>query len=130
MRAPTNVHFPCCQALKDSPRKVPQKVTQSVHGSAHEDVHWSGQFSHVLFSHALLPCPNSSAIAAIIITKNTLKIYFGTLNFVKITKQSLYKANSFACSLANRDKPVAATLQRKCSGGTLFLYKLQRLLQK
>ena len=37
--------------------------------------------------------------------------------FCKITKQSLYKANSFACSLANRDKPVAATLQRKCSGG-------------
>ena len=28
-----------------------------------------------------------------------------------------YKTNSFACSLANRDKPVAATLQGKCSGG-------------
>ena len=27
-------------------------------------------------------------------------------------KKSLYKANSFACSLANSDKPVAATLQR------------------
>ena len=36
---------------------------------------------------------------------------------VQITKQSLYKANFFGCSLANRDKPVAATLQRKCSGG-------------
>ena len=45
---------------------------------------------------------------------------FGTSNFVKITKQSLYKANYFACSLANRDKPVAATLQRKCSGGIKF----------
>ena len=45
---------------------------------------------------------------------------FGTINFVKITKQSLYKANSFACSLANRDKPLAATLQRKCFGGILF----------
>ena len=44
---------------------------------------------------------------------------FGTINFVKVTKQSLYKANSFACSLASRDKPVAATLQRKCSGGIL-----------
>ena len=34
-----------------------------------------------------------------------------------ITKQSLYRANSFACSLANRDKPVAAALQRRCTGG-------------
>ena len=46
---------------------------------------------------------------------------FGTPNFVKITKQSLYKANSFACSLANRDKPVVATLQRKCSSGFIFV---------
>ena len=30
---------------------------------------------------------------------------FGRINFVKITNQSLYKANSFACSLENRDKP-------------------------
>ena len=43
-----------------------------------------------------------------------------TIDFVRIAKQSLHKANSFACSLANRDKPVAATLQRKCSGGTNF----------
>ena len=41
---------------------------------------------------------------------------FGKVNFVKITKQSLYKANSFACSLAN-----AATLQRECSGGVVFV---------
>ena len=46
---------------------------------------------------------------------------FGTLNCAKITKQSLYKANSFACSLANRDKPVTATLHRKCSGGIVFV---------
>ena len=45
----------------------------------------------------------------------------GTINYVKITKQSLCKANSFACSLANNDKPVAATLQRKCSGGIIFV---------
>ena len=37
------------------------------------------------------------------------------------TKQSLYKAHFFACSLANRDKPVAATLQRKCSAGIIFV---------
>ena len=42
------------------------------------------------------------------------KTCFGTINFVKITKQSLYKANSFTCSLL-----VAATLQRKCSGGII-----------
>ena len=41
--------------------------------------------------------------------------------FCKITKQSPYKANSFACSLANRDKPVAVTLERKCSGGISFV---------
>ena len=46
---------------------------------------------------------------------------FGAINFVKITKESLYKANSLACFLANRDKPVAATLQRKCSGGINFV---------
>ena len=28
---------------------------------------------------------------------------FGAVNFVKITKESLYKANSLACSLAKRD---------------------------
>ena len=54
--------------------------------------------------------------------KNTFQsICFGTINFIKITKQSLYKANSFACSLANRDKPLVATLQRKCSGGRIFV---------
>ena len=47
---------------------------------------------------------------------------FGTIQFVvKITKQSLYKANFFACSLANRDKPVAATLERTCSGVIIFV---------
>ena len=46
---------------------------------------------------------------------------FGTTNFVKNAKQSLYKANSFACSLANRDKPLAATLQRKCFGGIILV---------
>ena len=46
---------------------------------------------------------------------------FGAINFVKITKESLYKANSLACFLANRDRPVAATLQRKCSGGINFV---------
>ena len=62
-------------------------------------------------------CSDATTIAAQIITKCAL---FGTINFVKITKPSLFKANSFACSLANRDKPVAAALQRKCSGG-IFL---------
>ena len=38
---------------------------------------------------------------------------FGAIHFVKITKESLYKANSLACFLAQRDTPVAATLQRK-----------------
>ena len=61
-------------------------------------------------------------IAAEIITKNTFQNKcFGTINFAKITKQSLYKASPFACFLANRDKPVAATLQRKCSGGIIFV---------
>ena len=46
---------------------------------------------------------------------------FGTIHFVKFTKQSLYKANSFACSLANRDKALAATLQRQCFGGIIFV---------
>ena len=40
---------------------------------------------------------------------------FGTINIVNIGKQTPYKANSFACSLAKRDKPVTAILHRKCS---------------
>ena len=43
------------------------------------------------------------------------------LIFSKIPKQSLYKINLCACSLANRDKPVATTLQTKCSGGIIFV---------
>ena len=57
--------------------------------------------------------PSRPKLLQIIHFKNNC---FGIINIVKITKQSLCKANSFACSLANRDKPVAATLQRKCSG--------------
>ena len=49
---------------------------------------------------------------------------FGAINFVKITKESLYKANSLACFVAKRDTPVAATLQRKSSGGIIFNYKI------
>ena len=41
--------------------------------------------------------------------------------FAKITKESLYKANSLARFLAKRDTPVAATLQRKSSGGIIFV---------
>ena len=48
-------------------------------------------------------------------------IVLAQFHFVKFTKQILYTPTSFACSLANRDKPVAATLQRKCPGGTLFV---------
>ena len=64
-----------------------------------------------------------NTIAAKIITKKMLfkKNCFGTKNLVEITKQSHYKAASFACSLATRDKPLAATLQRKCSGGIIFV---------
>ena len=48
-------------------------------------------------------------------------ISFGAINFVKITKESLYNANSLASFPANRDKPMAATLQSKCSGGINFV---------
>ena len=76
------------------------------------------------------PCPGRGAlpdtIAANIVTERPLLkkclgesiLYFTTT--VKLTKQSLYKAKSLACSLANRDTLVAATLQRKSSGGSLF----------
>ena len=48
-------------------------------------------------------------------------IVLAQLILQKIQKQSLYTVNSFPCSLANRDKTVAATLQRKCSGGISFV---------
>ena len=46
---------------------------------------------------------------------------FEAINFVKITKESLYKTHSLACFLARRDTPVAATLQRKSFGGIIFV---------
>ena len=49
------------------------------------------------------------------------KTCFGAITFVKITKRSLYKANSLDCFLAKRDTPVAATLQIKYSGGMTFV---------
>ena len=60
---------------------------------------------------------HENTIAAKIITIKNSSNRIVLAQLIKITKQSLYKANSFACSLANRAKPVAATLQRKCSGG-------------
>ena len=42
---------------------------------------------------------------------------FWSNSVCEITKESLYNANSLACFLAKRDTPVAATLQRKYSGG-------------
>ena len=49
---------------------------------------------------------------------NFTKLLFWHNGFcIHYNKISLYKAHSFVCSLANRDKQVAATLQRKCSGG-------------
>ena len=54
--------------------------------------------------------------------KNSLqRKCFGAINFVIITKESLYKANSLACFLAEGDPPVTATLQRKCSGRIIFV---------
>ena len=44
--------------------------------------------------------------------KNIKKIS-GTINSAKITKQSLYKANSFACSLANRDRTSGNSIIKK-----------------
>ena len=56
-----------------------------------------------------------------LLQKNSLqRRCLGAINFVKITKESLYKANSLACFLAKRDTPVAATLQRKSSGGIIL----------
>ena len=57
-----------------------------------------------------------------LLQKNSLqRKCFGAINFVKITKESLYKANSLACFVAKRDTPVAATLQKKSSGGIIFV---------
>ena len=46
---------------------------------------------------------------------------FGAINFVIITKESLYKANPLACFPPKRDTPVATTLQRKSSGGVILV---------
>ena len=64
-------------------------------------------------------------------TKHTLQnIGFGTTNFVKIANQSLYKVKSFTCCRANRDKPVAATLQRKYLGGITFAMTTKMITKK
>ena len=69
-----------------------------------------------------------TSAAKIITEKLFTKKMFGAINFVIITKESLYKANSLACFLVKRDPPVAATLQRKSSGGIIFVI-IARLLQ-
>ena len=57
-----------------------------------------------------------------LLQKNALqRKCFEAIDFVKITKQSLYKTNSPACFLAKRDTPVAATLQRKYFDGIIFV---------
>ena len=57
-----------------------------------------------------------------LLQKNSLqRKCFGAINFVKITKESLYKANSLACFLAKIDTAVAATSKRKSSGGIIFV---------
>ena len=37
--------------------------------------------------------------------------------------KKMVKSDYFECSLAERDTPVAATMQRKCAGGTIFAEK-------
>ena len=61
-------------------------------------------------------------IAAKSITYKQLftKKCFGTINFIKLQIQYLYKANSLFFFVAQRDTPVATTLQRKSSGGIIF----------
>ena len=57
-----------------------------------------------------------------LLQKNSLKRKcFAAMNFVKNSKESLYKAYFLACFLAKRDTPVAATLQRKSSGVIIFV---------
>ena len=63
-------------------------------------------------------------------TKQYTLIALAQLICVKITKPSLYKANPFTCSHANRDKPVASTIQRKCSGGILLIISTKVLQKK
>ena len=56
---------------------------------------------------------------------------FGVINFVIITKESRYKCKFLGLFLAKRDPPVAATLQRKSSGGIIFVIITNcRFLQK
>ena len=62
--------------------------------------------------------------AKIITYKNPLQnMCLAQLILCQNYKHSLYyyQSNSFACSLANRDKPVAATLHRKRSGVIIFV---------
>ena len=57
--------------------------------------------------------------AANFLQKNKLQTNCYSTVIFCYTKLSLCNANSFACSLENRDKPGPATLQRKCSGGII-----------
>ena len=87
------------------------KITQSFTPKYSQGIRWRNEF-HLGYHSG----QNSYKHLKIVSKTNCL----GTIKFVKITKQSLYKAKSFACSLANRDKPAAAaTLQRKCSRGII-----------
>ena len=74
------------------------------------------------FSESILRLKCSIPSRPKLLQKNSLqRKCFEAINFVKITKQSLYKTNSLACFLAKRDTPVAATLQRKSFRGIIFV---------
>ena len=73
----------------------------------------TGKLVRIHFKMAIFPVPSRPKL----LQKNSLqRKCFEAINFVKITKESLYKTNSLACFLARRETPVAATLQRKSFG--------------
>ena len=95
----------------------PKMITHAYLFFGNQSPNCTGHLLHRAFRHEFFSVPSQPKL----LQKIFVKKCFGTIKKRKFTKQSLYKANSFACSLANRNKPVAATLQRKCSGGIIFV---------
>ena len=81
----------------------------------------NGHFQGIRFKMAIFPVSRGAFGPQGFLQKLLTKKCFGAINFVKIAKEPLYKADSLACLLTKRDMPMAATLERKSPGGIIFV---------
>ena len=74
---------------------------------------------------------NSQGIIFVIISCQRLQNNcFGTINFVIVTKRTLYKANSFACSLAKQVQTCGSNIAKKMLWWNYFCVAITKIITK